>query len=132
MTSLFPRYDLAAAAAANPSNQLFPLLPRRPGSTQQQQQQQLLETSTNCEEVTTEFLVLDFSDVMGVDATAARSCFLTLVHLMKNAQVRVVFANLNAKLETLLRSHRVLDEESIVIPDIDDALEWCEDQIIAK
>ena len=33
--------------------------------------------------IMTEYLVLDFTSVVGVDATAARSCFLMLVQLMK-------------------------------------------------
>jgi hypothetical protein len=83
-------------------------------------------------EITTEYLVLDFTDVKGVDATAARSCFLTLVHLMKNANVTVVFASLNQELQGLLKAHHVIDNHSIIIPDIDDALEWCEDQVLAR
>ena len=38
---------------------------------QQQEPQQIL----------TEYLVLDFSSVLGVDATAARSCFLMLIQV---------------------------------------------------
>ena len=33
--------------------------------------------------ITTEYVVLDFSNVLGVDATAARSCFLMLTQLMR-------------------------------------------------
>jgi hypothetical protein len=84
------------------------------------------------DEITTEYLVLDFTDVKGVDATAARSCFLTLVHLMKNANVTVVFASLSQQLQDLLKAHHVVDYHSIIIPDIDDALEWCEDQVLAR
>jgi hypothetical protein len=84
------------------------------------------------DEITTEYLVLDFTDVKGVDATAARSCFLTLVHLMKNANVTVVFASLSQQLQDLLKAHHVVDNHSIIIPDIDDALEWCEDQVLAR
>ena len=37
----------------------------------------------------TEFLLLDFSAVLGIDATSARSCFLMLVQLMRAAGVKV-------------------------------------------
>ena len=37
----------------------------------------------------TEFLLLDFSTVIGIDATSARSCFLMLVQLMRAAGVKV-------------------------------------------
>lgn len=83
-------------------------------------------------EVVTEYLVLDFTGVLGLDATAARSCFLTLVHLMKSANVTVVFANMSIFIEELLVSHRVIENGSIVIPNLDDALEWCEDQVLLK
>ena len=33
--------------------------------------------------ITTEYVVLDFTNVLGVDATAARSCFLMLTQLMR-------------------------------------------------
>jgi CRP-like cAMP-binding protein len=82
------------------------------------------------QDMVTEYLILDFTEVMGVDATAARACFLTLVQFMRTANVTVVFAHLSKPVEELLRAHNVLNEESIIIPNLDDALEWCEDQIL--
>jgi hypothetical protein len=51
--------------------------------------------------------VLDFASVVGVDATATRSCFLMIVQLMRSAHVTVVFTNMSASLETLFRVHKV-------------------------
>lgn len=51
--------------------------------------------------------MLDFSAVVGVDATATRSCFLMLVQLMRSADVAVVFANMTHSLEALFRAHKV-------------------------
>jgi len=84
--------------------------------------------------ILTEFLVLDFSAVLGVDATAARSCFLMLIQLMKIAQVVVVFANMSPTIERLLRSHNVIQQRAdhVVIPQLDDALEWCEEQVLFR
>lgn len=83
---------------------------REPGSDDDSLPQQIL----------TEFLVLDFTSVLGVDATAARSCFLMLIQvrlthkyfdpfedsyhyttqqLMKIANVVVVFANMSPTIE---------------------------------
>lgn len=81
-------------------------------------------------DIYTQFLILDFSNVLGVDATAARACFLTLVHLMNTAQVSIVFTGMNESISSLLSAHNVLSPESYVFPDLDDALEWAEDQII--
>jgi hypothetical protein len=49
---------------------------------------------------------------------------------MRTANVTVVFANLSKPVQELLCAHNVLNEESIIIPNLDDALEWCEDQIL--
>jgi len=87
-------------------------------------------STTEPQEILTEYLVLDFTAVIGVDATAARSCFLMLVQLMRSANVTVVFANMNSHVETLFRAHSVVTETDIVIPHLDDALEWCEEQVL--
>eukprot|EP01034_Spumella_vulgaris_P025301 gene25301-31741_t len=82
------------------------------------------------DDVSTEYLVLDFSHVLGVDATAARSCFMMLVQLMKRSGVTVVFAHMSYSIESMLRNQRVIKEGDIVIPSLDDALEWCEEQVL--
>lgn len=76
--------------------------------------------------------MLDFSAVVGVDATATRSCFLMMVQLMRSAKVTVVFANMTASLEELFRVHKVIGENDVVIPLLDDALEWCEERVLVK
>ena len=85
--------------------------------------------SDNCD--STEFVVMDFSAVVGVDATAARSCFLLLTRLLRSSQVRVVFTGMTRDIERLLRSNGVLDE-CVVFPEADDALEWCEENVLAR
>jgi CRP-like cAMP-binding protein len=89
-----------------------------------------IAVNAQSQDMVTEYLILDFTEVIGVDATAARACFLTLVHFMRTANVTVVFANLSKPVQELLCAHNVLNEESIIIPNLDDALEWCEDQIL--
>lgn len=80
--------------------------------------------------ISTEYLILDFSRVLGVDATAARSCFMMLVQLMRASQVIVVFAHMSKEIEIMLRNQRVIIDTDIVIPHLDDALEWCEDRVL--
>ena len=65
-----------------------------------------------------------------MDATATRSCFLMLVQLMRSAQVIVVFASMSSALERLFRAHKVIGDQDVVIPHLDDALEWCEEQVL--
>jgi SulP family sulfate permease len=79
-----------------------------------------------------EYLVLDFSNVMGVDATAVRSCFLMLVQLMRASGVTVVFTDLNPAVLSLFTAHNVIQTDDVVIPKVDDALEWCEEQILHR
>ncbi len=81
----------------------------------------------------TEFLILDFAHVVGIDATAAKSCFKTLSNLMKIANVTIVFANLTSSMQAILSAQGVIDSDSsIVISTLDDALEWCEDQVLTR
>jgi len=82
--------------------------------------------------LSTEYLVLDFERVIGIDATAARSCFLMLVQLMHQSQVVVVFTNMKPKIEASLRANLVITDKDIVLPLLDDALEWCEEHILSK
>lgn len=86
---------------------------------------------SNCHAVT-EYLVLDFSTVLGVDATAARTCFRSLVNLTKEAAATVVFAQMPTEVETLLRAHHVITAHSVVFSQVDDALEWCENQLLSR
>lgn len=83
-------------------------------------------------EVRTEFLVLNFTDVSGVDATAARSCFLMLVQLLRGAGATVVFACPRAEIRQLLEAHGVILGSDRVTADLDGALEWCEEQVLFR
>lgn len=79
-----------------------------------------------------EFAVLDFSNVLGVDATAAHSCFLLLTKLLVASKVTPVYTQLSAGVERLLRAQGVLGEGCVYIPHVDDALEWCEDCLLDR
>ena len=83
-------------------------------------------------DVRTEFLVLNFTEVSGVDATAARSCFLMLVQLLRNAGATVVFACPRKDIRQLLEAHGVILSTDKVTADLDSALEWCEEQVLFK
>eukprot|EP00981_Chlorochromonas_danica_P011909 scaffold4342_cov166-Ochromonas_danica.AAC.15 len=84
------------------------------------------------EEVHTEYLILDCSQLLGIDATAARSCFRSLVNLLREARVVVVFAQLSSEVEQLLRAHDVVTKQAVVISHLDDAIEWCENQVLLR
>ena len=80
----------------------------------------------------TEYLVLDFKGVLGIDTTAARSCFLMLIQLMHSAGVTVVFSDMSVSVERLLTAQCVLGRTDVVKPDLDSALEWCEDRVLLR
>jgi hypothetical protein len=55
-----------------------------------------------------------------------------LVQLMHQSQVVVVFTNMRKQIEESLRANLVITDRDIVIPLLDDALEWCEEHILSK
>ena len=46
------------------------------------------------------------------------------------AGVAVIFTEMSLDIEVLLCAHDVIKPEDIVIPRLDDALEWCEEQVL--
>ncbi|OWZ24638.1 hypothetical protein PHMEG_000244 [Phytophthora megakarya] len=94
----------------------------------------------------TRFVVLDFSQVSGMDATAARSCFLALKLSFSLGNVCAVYCGMRPSVDFLLRANDVIptapaqatgishDEsrsrECHVTSDLDLALDWCEQQLI--
>ncbi|KAE9332815.1 hypothetical protein PF008_g14757 [Phytophthora fragariae] len=94
----------------------------------------------------TQFVVLDFSQVSGMDATAARSCFLTLKLSFSLGKVCAVYCGMKPSIEFLLRANDVIpaappqnqegsqpqQRESYVTSDLDLALDWCEQQLIVS
>ncbi|KAG7383245.1 hypothetical protein PHYPSEUDO_003925 [Phytophthora pseudosyringae] len=94
----------------------------------------------------TRFVVLDFSQVSGMDATAARSCFLALKLSFSLGKVCAVYCGMRPSVEFLLRANDVIpavqtqeeeaahdgikSRECYVTSDLDLALDWCEQQLI--
>ncbi len=78
-----------------------------------------------------QLLVLDFRLVNGLDSSALNS-FAKLMLLEETLGFRVIFSHLSPKTEELFRVGGVLDEASDrLFPDLDRAVEWCENQILA-
>lgn len=87
------------------------------------------------ESLRTKYLVFDFKHVTGMDATAARSCFLSLKVLCKEYSVYMVYVGLVEDVAFLLRASDVItdgDRHCRVFSDLDQGLEWCETEIIRK
>ncbi|CAM9704722.1 unnamed protein product [Chrysoparadoxa australica] len=80
--------------------------------------------------VYTRYLVLDFSNVSGVDATAVRVCFLMLKQVLKTSGVVPIFATMTPAIERLLSAQQVVVSGDQTFRTLDTALEWCEEELL--
>ncbi len=77
-------------------------------------------------------LVLDFAEVDGFDSSAV-NCFLRLLQRCAAAGCEVVFAATPRGLQEQMRKSSPQDAEGArFLPDLDRALEWCEDAVLAR
>ncbi len=77
------------------------------------------------------YLLFDFKLVTGIDSSAAYS-FTQIKRAADERGVRLVLAHLAAAAEKALRSSGFLAGDVHVVPELDHALEWCENEIIAR
>jgi SulP family sulfate permease len=77
------------------------------------------------------FLVFDFKLVTGIDSSAAYS-FAQIKRAAHDRGVRLVLVHLPSAAEKALRSSEFISQEVSIVPELDHALEWCENQIIAQ
>jgi SulP family sulfate permease len=75
------------------------------------------------------FLIFDFGRVTGIDSSAVQS-FAQIKQVASEAGACVVLVNLNAELERPFRTARFISDDILVAPDLDRALESCEQAII--
>jgi SulP family sulfate permease len=77
------------------------------------------------------FLVFDFKLVTGIDSSAAYS-FAQIKRSAHERGVKLVLVHLPAATEKALRSSEFVSNEVSIIAELDHALEWCENEIIAQ
>ncbi|KAL3664539.1 hypothetical protein V7S43_010292 [Phytophthora oleae] len=77
----------------------------------------------------TEYVVMDFTHVSGMDATAARSAFLILKKYCRTRGISIVFANALPSICNLLQKNEVASDESFY-PTADAAIEFCESHLV--
>jgi SulP family sulfate permease len=77
------------------------------------------------------FLVFDFKLVTGIDSSAAYS-FAQIKRAAHDRGIRLVLVHLPTAAEKALRSSEFISQEVSVVPELDHALEWCENEIIAQ
>jgi SulP family sulfate permease len=76
------------------------------------------------------FLVFDFKLVTGIDSSAAYS-FDQIKRTAHDRGIRLVLVHLPAAAEKALRSSGFVSQEVSIVPELDHALEWCENEIIS-
>jgi SulP family sulfate permease len=78
------------------------------------------------------FLLLDFSQVTGIDSSAVLS-FRKMNQLVRVSNASILLSGLSEKIRTFLRKSGVLDLEEnpfLVSPDLDHGVQWCEDRLL--
>ncbi|MBR0773931.1 SLC26A/SulP transporter family protein [Bradyrhizobium diazoefficiens] len=86
----------------------------------------LLEERPGCR-----YLLFDFKLVTGVDSSAAYS-FAQIKRSAHDLGVELILVHLSAAAEKVLRSSDFIGEGVTVVAELDHALEWCENEIIAQ
>jgi sulfate permease, SulP family len=77
------------------------------------------------------FLIFDFKLVTGIDSSAAYS-FAQIKRTAHDLGIKLVLVHLPAAAEKALRSSEFLSSEVNIVPELDHALEWCENEIIVQ
>lgn len=77
------------------------------------------------------YLLFDFKLVTGVDSSAAYS-FAQIKRSAADLGVELILVHLSAAAEKVLRSSDFISEGVVIIPELDHALEWCENEIISQ
>ena len=77
------------------------------------------------------FLVFDFKLVTGINSSAAYS-FAQIKRAAHDRGIRLVLVHLPPAAEKALRSSEFISQEISIVPELDHALEWCENEIIAQ
>jgi SulP family sulfate permease len=87
---------------------------------------QLLQERPECR-----YLLFDFKLVTGVDSSAAYS-FAQIKRSAADLGVELILVHLSAAAKKVLRSSDFIGEGVTIIPELDRALEWCENELIAQ
>jgi len=77
------------------------------------------------------YLVFDFKLVTGIDSSAAYS-FAQIKRTAQDRGIKLVLVHLAPAAEKALRSSEFISKEVAIVPELDHALEWCENEIIAQ
>jgi SulP family sulfate permease len=77
------------------------------------------------------FLVFDFKLVTGIDSSAAYS-FDQIKRAAHDCGIKLVLVHLPSATEKALRSSEFITSDVSIVPELDHALEWCENELIMQ
>ena len=77
------------------------------------------------------YLVFDFKLVTGIDSSAAYS-FAQIKRTAQDRGIKLMLVHLAPAAEKALRSSEFISKEVAIVPELDHALEWCENEIITQ
>jgi sulfate permease, SulP family len=77
------------------------------------------------------FLVFDFKLVTGIDSSAAYS-FAQIKRTAHDRGIKLVLVHVPSAAEKALRSSDFITHDVSIVPELDHALEWCENEIIVQ
>lgn len=94
---------------------------------------QVRQRVENAEKSALRWLLIDFRDVDGLDASGVLS-FVKMLKIARKRQLMVLYTNLTPAIEAKLRQGGGLVDEDIcqIFPDLDRGLEWCENQLLQQ
>jgi len=94
--------------------------------------QQVRDRVETIEENPLNYILIDFREVEGLDASGVLT-FIKLLKIARQQKLTLVYTNLLPKLEAQLRQGGGIDEDEqlcYILPDLDRGLEWCENQLL--
>jgi sulfate permease, SulP family len=77
------------------------------------------------------YLVFDFKLVTGIDSSAAHS-FAQIKRTTQERGIRLLLVNLPPAAEKTLHSSQFISDDISIVNELDHALEWCENEVIAR
>lgn len=77
-----------------------------------------------------EFVILDFSGVSGVDATAINSCFMLIKCLCESLNIPLIYASIKPPLRRLMEHNEVLPDNKFIFNTCARALDYCERKLL--
>ena len=88
----------------------------------------------------TRFVLIDFSNTTGIDATAVRSCFCWLQKMLRHYDIKLVLTNMSPDIQRLFEGHEIIgpltfaqtDEHVAIFASFDEGMEYCEDLMLNK